>query len=107
MGMVQKETKMQSIENRIKKIINNIIKDENVKVILYGSRARGDYNERSDFDIALAGKEKLEEKIIRIVKEEFEESTIPYKVEVVDFNNVSDVLKKQINAEGVVWNSPI
>ncbi len=97
--------KFKSIENRIKEIIFKIIIDENVKVILYGSRARGDFNERSDFDIALAGKKKLKAKIIWIVKEKFEESTIPYKVELVDFNNVSDSLKKQIQTEGVVWKN--
>ena len=54
---------------KIKEIILNIAKEMNIeidKIILFGSRARGDYREDSDYDILIVTKEKLEkEKKIR------------------------------------------
>ena len=48
---------------KIKEIILNIAKEMNIeidKIILFGSRARGDYREDSDYDILIVTKEKLE-----------------------------------------------
>ncbi|MEM0480874.1 MAG: nucleotidyltransferase domain-containing protein, partial [Candidatus Aenigmatarchaeota archaeon] len=48
---------------KIKEIILNIAKEMNIeidKIILFGSRARGDYREDSDYDLLIITKEKLE-----------------------------------------------
>lgn len=44
---------MESILTELKKSIQKIAGDRLVKMVLYGSRARGDYNEESDTDIAI------------------------------------------------------
>jgi len=47
----------------IKETILNVAKEYNVeidKIILFGSRARGDYKEDSDFDILVITKDKLD-----------------------------------------------
>jgi len=49
----------------IKETILNVAKEYNVeidKIILFGSRARGDYREDSDWDILIVTKEKLDKK---------------------------------------------
>jgi len=49
----------------IKETILNVAKEYNVeidKIILFGSRARGDYKEDSDWDILIVTKEKLDKK---------------------------------------------
>jgi len=49
---------------KIKEIILNVAKEMNIKIdkiILFGSRARGDYREDSDYDILIVTKEKLNE----------------------------------------------
>ena len=42
-------------ENVIQEIIQLAQKNDVEKVILFGSRARGDYKERSDIDLAFCG----------------------------------------------------
>ena len=52
----------------IKKTIYDVAKKFNIeidKVILFGSRARGDYKEHSDWDILIITKEKLDKKILK------------------------------------------
>jgi len=49
----------------IKETILNVAKEYNIeidKIILFGSRARGDYREDSDWDILIVTKEKLDKK---------------------------------------------
>ncbi|MEM5828359.1 MAG: nucleotidyltransferase domain-containing protein [Candidatus Aenigmatarchaeota archaeon] len=48
---------------KIKEIILQTAKEMNIeidKIILFGSRARGDYREDSDYDLLIVTKEKLE-----------------------------------------------
>jgi len=54
---------------KIKGIILNVAKEMNIeidKIILFGSRARGDYREESDYDILIVTKEKLDWKKERV-----------------------------------------
>ena len=54
------------ILNKIKQIILDTANNYNIKIhkiILFGSRARGDYNEYSDWDILIVTEEKLDRKI--------------------------------------------
>jgi len=56
---------MEEILKLIKETILNVAKEYNVeidKIILFGSRARGDYREDSDWDILIVTKEKLDRK---------------------------------------------
>ncbi|MEM5821204.1 MAG: nucleotidyltransferase domain-containing protein [Candidatus Aenigmatarchaeota archaeon] len=48
---------------KIKEIILQVAKEMNIeidKIILFGSRARGDYREDSDYDLLIVTKEKLD-----------------------------------------------
>ncbi len=50
----------------IKEIILNVAKKYNIevdKIILFGSRARGDYREDSDWDLLIVTKNRLNRKI--------------------------------------------
>ncbi|MEM5830465.1 MAG: nucleotidyltransferase domain-containing protein [Candidatus Aenigmatarchaeota archaeon] len=50
---------------KIKEIILQTAKEMNIeidKIILFGSRARGDYREDSDYDLLIVTKEKLDRK---------------------------------------------
>ena len=69
------------------------------KVLLFGSRARGDALERSDFDIAIVTNfpEKIE-----LIKEEAE--NCPHTLlsfDIVDFKKTSGEFKKRILAESI------
>jgi len=47
------KTIMEKILVDLKKSVQEIVGDHLIKMVLYGSRARGDYNEDSDTDIAI------------------------------------------------------
>ncbi len=47
---------MHGIKDNVLKSIKKIAEKHNIqKIILFGSRARGDYKERSDIDLAVSG----------------------------------------------------
>ncbi|HHJ52492.1 MAG TPA: nucleotidyltransferase domain-containing protein [Caldithrix abyssi] len=96
--MTPEETRQQ-----IKAIIQQVIPDKNLRIILYGSRARGDAHPNSDYDLALDAGYAIPGERLSLLKEKFEESTIPFKIDVVDLAVVSHDLKEYIVKEGEEW----
>lgn len=89
--------------SQLKKIVLNELKDEKVKVFIFGSRARGDNYTASDVDIGYVSYGKLDEKKITMLKYKLENSNIPYKVEIVNFNEVSKDFKKEALKDIEIW----
>jgi len=73
------------------------------KIILFGSRARNDDNQGSDIDIALDLGKKIDFTIMNNILGDLEESMLPIKFDIVDFNAVSQDLQKEIVKDGVWW----
>lgn len=96
---------MHSRTELYKKIIVPIIKKHapKAKVILYGSRARGDNREGSDIDIALDEGSVIDAARFSSILEDIEESKLPITFDIVDFRCVSAEMQKDIEKEGVVW----
>ena len=68
-------------------------------VYAFGSRHKGNHKEYSDLDLAFAaidGK-RLGIKRTGIMKEAFEESDLPFCVDVVDYNGVSEAFREIID----------
>ena len=99
--------KSDSVENRYREQINSIfydvLKDEKVRIVLFGSRARNDAAAESDFDFALDAGKVIERQVLSTLKEKFEESTLPFQVDIVDFRRVSKALHDQIKQSGEEW----
>lgn len=74
-----------------------------VKIYLFGSRARGDNSPSSDIDIALDVGRKIDLYELSLIKEEIEESTIPFTVDFIDLYNISEDFKKNILKDGKLW----
>ena len=62
----------------------------NVEIYIFGSRMQGNALEYSDVDIALKDKEKISIESTLKLKVKFENSTFPYKVDIVDLKNLKD-----------------
>ena len=86
---------------QVKKTVLDALRGEDVIIILFGSRARGDYSRRSDIDIGILPKNEYSKKKIILLKEKLEEMNIPYKVEVVNLSKVSKVFREKARKEGV------
>ncbi len=73
------------------------------KVILFGSRAMGNYKKGSDIDLAILGKTVDFETITRLHGQLNEQLSIPYFVDVVNFNTIdTEELKQHILTKGKV-----
>jgi predicted nucleotidyltransferase len=71
------------------------------KVIIFGSRALGNYKAGSDVDLALFG-DLLTEKIIASIHFELNENSLmPYFFDVINYHSIrNDSLKDHINQQG-------
>jgi uncharacterized protein len=84
--------------------INSVFKKypEIEQVIIYGSRAKGNYREGSDIDITLKG-ENLNDRILSKVKSEIDDLNTPYLFDISVFQGlVSSSLIEHINRVGLL-----
>ncbi|MDR1327221.1 MAG: nucleotidyltransferase domain-containing protein [Heliobacteriaceae bacterium] len=81
------------------KIIIEIIKTyaSDCDVLVFGSRYRGTHKNYSDLDLAFNCNKTMSINRIAELKEAFEESDLPYRVDVLDYNTVSDEFRKIID----------
>lgn len=73
------------------------------KIFVFGSRVKGDNFPRSDIDIGVTGPKKVESSVKLAIKEELENLPTLYKIDLVDFGDVSDGFRKKalINIEPI------
>ncbi len=90
-------------KERIIKVITIFFPE--AKIYLFGSRARGDYAETSDIDIAIDAKSPMSMTQKGQIVSMIDALNIPQKVDVVDFNRIPLALKENIMKEGILWKS--
>jgi predicted nucleotidyltransferase len=73
------------------------------RLVLFGSRARADARRASDIDLALTVPRALSPGELAAVREAFEESLIPFRVDLVDYMAVPETLRAAIDREGIAW----
>lgn len=81
-------------EKTIKDIVHKFINPNEYKIFIFGSRATGKAKKFSDYDIGIIGEKPVEWKVLSLADEAFEESDLPFKVDIVDFSLVSDKFQK-------------
>ena len=81
----------------IKKII--LAEISNAEIFSFGSRTQGKALEYSDVDVALKSSDKIPIEIMLRLNARFKESTIPYKIDVVDLNNLKTEFKNIIEKD--------
>lgn len=79
---------------QIQKILFRHLSPKDYQVFLFGSRATGEARKWSDWDIGIKGKDRLPLLTMFQIKDDLENSNIPYRVDVVDLNRTSDKFKK-------------
>lgn len=89
---------------QIKEIVLKCLHEEPVRVFLFGSWARGTARQGSDVDIAVEYVEEAPDLLkIGELRELLEESTIPYRVDIVDMQRASKTLTQEIRKDGIRW----
>ena len=76
-----------------------------VEVWVFGSRANWTTTDSSDLDLAVAGSAKLDYRVMADLEIAFEESDLPYTVDVIDLNNVSDAFNQIVKNQRVALPS--
>ena len=90
----------------VKAILRKRIPECEVRV--FGSRATGrNLKEHSDLDLAVVGKEKLEPRVLGDLKDDLEESDLPFRVDVLDWNAISPEFRKVIEQGYEVVQEPV
>ncbi len=86
---------MIDIEEKFLSIIHRILDEHvpNCEVRAFGSRVKGTARRFSDLDIALLCEVKLDWREIESLKDAFSVSDLPFSVDVVDWNSISDDFK--------------
>ncbi|MFH1452921.1 MAG: nucleotidyltransferase domain-containing protein [Armatimonadota bacterium] len=78
----------------VKKILQKHVPECEVRV--FGSRLNENIKSYADLDLAIVGKEKLPIDKIYSLKEDFQESDLPFRVDVLDWNAISLEFKSVI-----------
>lgn len=82
------------LEPRHLVIVKDILKKHEIKAYVFGSRAKNTAKPLSDLDLCL--KDNYDKSTIRKLQDAFEESDLPFKVDVVAWNEISQGFKEQI-----------
>ena len=81
----------------IKRILAEYVGDCEVRA--FGSRVIGAAQEYSDLDLAVVGGSKMKRRTKMLLREAFEESDLPFRVDVIDYHAVSDAFRAIIDAK--------
>ena len=86
------------------RIVLNVLRKylpPNVNAWMFGSRASWTAMNSSDLDLALEGDSKLDHKTMRALENAFEDSNLPYTVDVIDLNRISDSFRRIVESQRV------
>ncbi len=67
------------------------------EVRAFGSRINDTAKDHSDLDLAVVASDKMKRRTKMLLKEAFEESDLPFRVDVVDYNAISDEFRTIID----------
>ena len=87
-------------------IVQDILSEHlppDVKVWVFGSRANWTTKDSSDLDLALEGTGKVDRKVKGELMDAFEDSDLPYTVDIVDMNQVSDSFRQIVDVQKILW----
>ncbi len=89
---------------QVRHIIVNGLKGYPVEVYLFGSQATGQAGTISDIDVAVHPLKPLPVGLLSRIREELEESNVPYHVDLVDLSQLGSEWLQRVHKEGVRWS---
>lgn len=88
-----------------RKIVLRGLRKYPARVFLFGSRATGRAVRASDIDIAVLPENPLPEGILAELREQLEESSIIYTVDLVNLETAEEGLRERVLKEGIEWRA--
>ena len=87
----------------LKKILLTALHDYPVKIYGFGSVFQNCPSPASDIDIAVDPHGPLPLDLLPRLREELEESPIPFKIDLVDLSRTSPEFAEEVRSTGVLW----
>ena len=85
-------------------IIGNYVKSGSV--VVYGSRAKGDFTDRSDIDIVIRDCNEINDATVSRMIDEIDESDFPYLADIRIYDDIkNNSLREHIDRAGIVFFS--
>lgn len=88
----------------VRQAVLEVLKGLPVRVVLFGSWARGEARPGSDVDVAVQRRGPLPPGVLAELRQRLEESTIPQRVDIVDLDDAPQALRAAVEREGVEWS---
>jgi predicted nucleotidyltransferase len=90
------------LKNDLYQIVEIMASNKKVKsIILFGSRAKGNFSPGSDIDIALKGNT-LDLSDIIDMKVQIDQTSLPYKIDIIIYDRITELmLKNHIDRVGI------
>ena len=66
------------------------------EILVFGSRYNGNTHDHSDLDLAIKGPHKVDILSMADLRDEFQNSHLPFRVDIVDFNSISPEFQEVI-----------
>jgi len=86
----------EKLQQLIKEVFDKHLRVENYRLFFFGSRVKGNNSSMSDIDLGIEGQKKLSPLVKLTIEEELQNLPILYKIDLVDFGNVSGDFKKKV-----------
>lgn len=90
-------------KNIISRILNRSLSPQ-IKVYVFGSRTKCATKQYADLDLALESDEIIDPTIIDKLHIEFEDSLLPFKVDIIDLKNIDEDFYHAIVNDLILWN---
>lgn len=89
----------------VRRTVLDALRGQPARVVLFGSRAAGTADRRSDIDVGVLPGAGFERGLLSALRERLAELDIPYTVDLVDLSETSADLRERALAGGVAWRS--
>jgi len=87
-----------------RKIILRHLKDYGFQLFLFGSQSTQQAGRTSDIDVGILPMDSLPRGLLSEIREELEESHIPYPVDLVDLSRSDPEFLQRVREKGVIWS---
>lgn len=92
------------ILEQVHQIASEHLHGDNITLYLFGSWARKEEQKSSDIDLGIYYEKPLSIGTLARLRLAYEESNIPYRVEIVDLTESNISFRKKVMEEGEKWN---
>ncbi len=86
---------LKNLRQQIAKITKRHLGSKDYRVFFFGSRVKGDNWERADIDLGIEGLVEIPPRLKFEIQEELEQLPLLYKIDLVDFKNVSPKFRQE------------